>query len=82
MTRPAMKPIMRLPSAAARTTQTSTPQLRSPFGTCQMQLGSLDEVTDWVLGMGEHVCVEGPQALIERVRTRLEQALARYKPGP
>jgi len=46
-----------------------------------MQLGSLEEVTDWVLGMGEHVCVEGPQELIERVRARLERALARYQPG-
>lgn len=43
-----------------------------------MQLGSLEEVTDWVLGMGQHVCVEGPPELIHRVRARLEAALARY----
>ncbi len=47
-----------------------------------MRLGSLDEVTDWVLGMGEHVCVEGPPALIERVTTRLGRALARYERVP
>jgi predicted DNA-binding transcriptional regulator YafY len=47
-----------------------------------MQLGSLDEVTDWVLGMGEHVRVEGPLALVERVRTRLALALAQYEQAP
>jgi len=45
-----------------------------------MQLGALEEVTEWVLGMGEHVRVETPHALIERVRLRLEQALAQYLP--
>lgn len=40
-----------------------------------MQLGALDEVTDWVLGMGEHVRVEAPDALIARVTSRLEHAL-------
>jgi predicted DNA-binding transcriptional regulator YafY len=72
-------------SAVRERTWHATQQLEeSPDGSVvlTMQLGSLDEVTDWVLGMGEHVCVEGPKALIERVRTRLERALARYKPAP
>jgi predicted DNA-binding transcriptional regulator YafY len=72
-------------SAVRERTWHSTQQLEHfPDGSVllSMQLGSLDEVTDWVLGMGEHVRVEGPQALIERVRTRLEQSLARYKSAP
>ena len=43
-----------------------------------MQLGELAEVTDWILGMGEHVRVESPAELVERVKARLSQARAQY----
>ena len=47
-----------------------------------MQLGTLDEVADWVLGMGEQVFVEAPEALVELVRSRLERALGQYRRPP
>jgi predicted DNA-binding transcriptional regulator YafY len=43
-----------------------------------MQLGDLSEVSDWILGMGEHVRVEGPSELIDLVRTRFARALRQY----
>ncbi len=42
----------------------------------------LEEVADWVLGMGEHVEVLEPAELRARVRERLEGALAQYRSGP
>lgn len=42
----------------------------------QMMLGSLNEITDWILGMGEHAKVEGPPELVERVTGRLRATLA------
>lgn len=44
----------------------------------EMALGSLTEITDWVLGMGEHAKVEGPAELVELVTRRLRSALAQY----
>jgi predicted DNA-binding transcriptional regulator YafY len=43
-----------------------------------LQLGELAEVCDWILGMGEHVRVESPPELVERVKTRLGAARAQY----
>jgi proteasome accessory factor B len=45
----------------------------------QMQLGSLEEVADWILGMGEHARVEAPTQLVDKVSARLEQALRQYR---
>jgi predicted DNA-binding transcriptional regulator YafY len=42
------------------------------------QLGELTEVCDWILGMGEHVRVESPPELVERVKMRLLAARAQY----
>lgn len=52
-----------------------------PDGTVKlsMQLGNLDEVADWVLGMGEHARAEAPTALVEKLKARLEQALRQYR---
>lgn len=44
-----------------------------------MELGTLDEVADWVLGMGEHARVEAPTQLVEKVRARLEHTLRQYR---
>lgn len=40
--------------------------------------GELPEVSDWILGMGEHVRVESPPELVELVKKRLAAALAQY----
>ena len=45
----------------------------------RMELGRLEEVTDWILGMGEHVEVLAPEELRERVQERLEGALSIYR---
>lgn len=51
-----------------------------PDGSLRLRLvlGTLTEVADWVLGMGEHVRVETPPDLVELVKSRLAGALARY----
>jgi predicted DNA-binding transcriptional regulator YafY len=43
-----------------------------------MEIGDLTEVTTWVLGFGETAKVVEPPELRDRVRTELENALARY----
>ena len=43
-----------------------------------MELGNLEEVSDWVLGMGEHAQVEAPDQLVEKIQARLQQALGQY----
>lgn len=44
-----------------------------------IQLGNLDEIADWVLGMGEHAHVEAPTQLAEKIKARLEQTLRQYR---
>lgn len=44
----------------------------------EMELGHLQEVTEWILGMGEYVKVEGPPELVEIVKRRHHLALAQY----
>jgi len=45
----------------------------------RMRLSDLHEVTEWILGMGEHARAVGPPALVRAVRERLARALARYE---
>jgi proteasome accessory factor B len=44
------------------------------------QLGQMSEVLEWILSWGEHVRVCEPQALVERLRERLQKTLALYAP--
>ncbi len=45
----------------------------------RMRLSDLHEVTEWILGMGEHARAVGPPALVRAVRERLARALAQYE---
>ena len=45
-----------------------------------LQVGTLREVANWVLGLGVHARVLGPKKLREMVRGELQQALEQYEP--
>jgi predicted DNA-binding transcriptional regulator YafY len=44
-----------------------------------MAIGDLTEVATWILGFGETAQVIEPPDLVERIKTELKGALARYK---
>jgi proteasome accessory factor B len=45
----------------------------------KMRLGRLEEIADWILGMGEHAYVKGPKELRDEVRRRLRAAAGQYR---
>ena len=44
----------------------------------EFQLTNVNELSDWILGMGEHAEVLAPKMLRDEVRSRLERALGQY----
>jgi predicted DNA-binding transcriptional regulator YafY len=44
----------------------------------EMELGDLQEVSEWVVGMGEHAKAEAPPELVQKVKERHRNALAQY----